>query len=224
MKRSARNRSSVAMVAVGSLLTASCVPIETTVAPEVSIQQNVQVPETIRVTVGPRRLIEDISKRILHLDATIEFADPLDVRDTMFPDGGWFLSELMLSTRCTRVHSELGIDFVVLLGTLEYQDNIQGHYMPGAFGAMSGPESSSFGAYILDMARNRLACTIEADARGEQKLGMIGFYGYFVDPQTEEAVLDGVANAIVNTVGEESGNNAVRIAVLAAEARSIVRR
>jgi hypothetical protein len=42
----------------------------------------------IYITVGPRELIDNVSKRIVKQNPNIEIVDPLTFRDTAFPAGG----------------------------------------------------------------------------------------------------------------------------------------
>jgi hypothetical protein len=201
-----------------ALLLAGCVVVPYPVKPEITRVDDVEIIDPVYVTIGPRRLIDAVSESIVKNNADIELADPLSVRDTAFPDGGWSLQELLQSGRCKAVAEQLDIQYLVLLAPAKLERGKgKGVFIPLAFGAMKASEKSTLSAVILDLARGSLLCQVQAEASGHERLLYYVIYIVAADPRTEAAVIEGLGKTIAETLASHRPGERLRIAVLAAE-------
>ena len=100
-----------------SMLQGCAIIIPTPVRPEVQRIDDVVLNEDIYVTIGPRTLLKNVSDQIEKDRQNIIVEDPLLFRDTAFPEGGWLLKEFLDSQRCGEVVSQLGVEYLVLVGS-----------------------------------------------------------------------------------------------------------
>ena len=75
-------------LALVSLSLAGCIIVPYPVSSEDARVDEVQIAGEVYVTVGPRKLLEEVSKKITEHNHNIEIVDPLEFRDTAFPVGG----------------------------------------------------------------------------------------------------------------------------------------
>jgi hypothetical protein len=99
-----------------SLSAASCIPVPYPVTPEVAISEKPVLANDILLSVGPRELLESISREIKASHENIEIIDGELFRDTAFPEGGWRLGQLLEPSTCNRVQQQLNIDYLVIVG------------------------------------------------------------------------------------------------------------
>jgi len=201
----------------------ACAVLPYPVTPEIARTAEVDLPETVYVTVGPRRLLARMSEAIRKETPRIEIVDALEVRDAAFPDGGWSLQELLGSGRCGALAERLGVRYLVLLGPLQTRlGEEKGFFIPLALGAQSQTEDRSIGSLIVDLQRSELVCRLTASASGTQRVFHYVVILVGTLPRTEAAVIDGMAKAIASELGSLVPEGPLRIAVLAAEAGGAV--
>lgn len=204
--------------AVAGALCAGCAVLPYPVTPETVRTEDVELGERAYVTVGPRRLLARMSEAVIQRDARIELVDPLAFRDAAFPEGGWSLRELLRSERCGRLAETLGIRYLVLLGPVEAKyGEEKGFFMPLVLGAQSQSEDRSLGALVVDLARGDVACRLTATASGTQRVVHYVIILVGTLPRTEEAVVEGMADAIAKELAARSSPGPIRAALLALE-------
>jgi len=179
---------------------------------------NVRLADDVRVSAGPRVLLEKLAKRIEKAIPEVTVVDPIFFRDAVFPDGGWWLEELMETERCERISQELGIRFLVLVGAGFYQVRADmGFVLPG-LGAMTSRETAVLSAVVIDLEKNAPVCRLRSESEGtDLYLNFYIFVGMgagLVIPSVER----GVANALTEVLLESTGGAPARVALMGAEA------
>lgn len=201
-----------------ALLLAGCVVVPYPVTPEIRRIDDVEIIDPVLVTIGPRRLIDAVSESIVKHHADVELVDPLLVRDTAFPDGGWSLQELLQSGRCKAVAEQLDVQYLVLVAPAKLERGEEkGVFIPLAFGAMKASEKSTLSSVIVDLGNGSLLCQVQAEASGHERLLYYVIYIVAADPRTEAAVIEGLGKTIAETLASHRPGERLRIAVLAAE-------
>jgi len=216
----ARLTKSLALIFILAAGMSSCIVIPYEPGAEVSSSDKGHMPlGEMMVTVGPRELLEEISEEIAKADAQIEITDPVVFRDAAFPDGDWRISRLLEKGNCRRVSSELGVEYLVLIGEII---KIQGEDVGGVviyigfYGAGYGEEEVRLSATIIDLKSERHLYDVSSAARGVS--GGVGlFYGLFIIPMTESGAIEGLGREIAKTIRNNSARENIKVAVLALE-------
>jgi hypothetical protein len=207
------------VAAVMLLPIAGCVVVPYPVSNETVQTDGVDTAGQVYVTVGPRELIDDVSRRIVKLNPNIELVDPLTFRDTAFPEGGWSLQELLESDRCTQVAEQLDMQYLVLLTPAVVETGEEeGFFFPLLIGAMAVSEDSTLNALIIDLRDRSVVSQLSASSSGRGRMLYYVIIIVAADPMTESAVIRGLSESIAETLAVESHFGSLRIAVLAAEA------
>lgn len=202
---------------------AGCVIVPYPVSHETVRTDVVEITSQIYVTVGPRELIDDVSKRIVKHNPNIELVDPLIFRDTAFPSGNWSLKDLLEPDARTRVVEQLDMQYLVLLTPMLVEEGEEeGFLIPLAIGAMAFPENSTLSAIIIDLRSGSVVCQLNSNSSGHGRLLYYVIYIVAADPMTESAVIRGLSESIAETLATESHSGSLRIAVLAAETQEII--
>jgi hypothetical protein len=180
--------------------------------------ETARVDEGVMVSLGPRELLERLSKEIVSNNKKIEVVDGLLFRDTAFPEGDWTLERLLAPEVRSRVGDVLRVDYLVLLGTPESTSGEEeGFFIPMAVGALSVEGSTKISASIIDLKTGKLVTQIDSVASGK---GHILYYVIIVvgnEPQTVTGAIDGLAKEIGDEIGRIRRYEKVRIAVMAIE-------
>ena len=145
-----------------------CIVIPQSVDATVEAHEEVRLNEDILVSVGPRRLLDNIAQNISKLDRGITIVDSLAFRDTAFPEGGWRLSDLIEpAERRLSVAAALDVGYLVLLGpaSLEEMSDEKGG-MVWPLGAVSGKETSTLSAVVIDLSSGRALSQLAVSASG----------------------------------------------------------
>jgi hypothetical protein len=187
-------------------------------AVEVERSQPVRIAKGAVISLGPRRLLEEISAEIEKKYQDIEIVDGLLFRDTAFPKGGWNLETLLQPNVSTTVSEQLDADYLVLVGQLELgQGEEEGFFFPMLVGAMSIEGFSTISAVILDLRTGKLVSKIDCEARGTS---YIFHYVIFIagnEPLLGSGATKGLAGEIGALITELSPTGKRRVAVLALE-------
>lgn len=180
--------------------------------------QDVTIDDDDKVSMAPRRLLEEVTKEIKNTYANIELVDGLLFRDTAFPEGGWRLKELLVPEVRRRVNEQLNLDYLALVGTIETSQNEEKGFMfPMLLGAMSAEGASTITAIIIDLRTGELVSKIVSEARGTTHI-----YHYVIivagnEPQTDSGAVEGLANEIGKVITELAKSGKTRLTVLALE-------
>lgn len=214
-KRRIRVRDLIGVVML--LHIAGCVIVPHPASHEVERADQIEGADLITITVGPRELIDEVSRRIVKHSPDIEIVDPLTFRDTAFPDGGWSLKELLDTKRCTEVAEQLDVQYLVLLSEAQVETGDEKGFLIPFLGAMAASEESTLGALVIDLRHGAMLSQLSATSSG--KGGMLYYVIFMVatDPMTESAVIKGLSESIAKTLENESHEGELRIAVLAGE-------
>ena len=107
----------LAQVLSGTVLLSivGCVVVPYPVSHETTQEKEVEITDEVQVTVGPRKIIEEVSGHVVKHNPNIELVDPLEFRDVAFPSGNWSLQELMKPENRTRVADKFDMQYLVLL-------------------------------------------------------------------------------------------------------------
>lgn len=205
----------------GAVLLSACVIIPYPVEPDIQRLEMAAVGGDVRVTLGPRHLLEDVSERIRKLDRTLSVVDGFEFRDAAWPNGGWWLGDLPYSSSDSAgLH---GVRYLVLLGPGELDEEIggSGTGLPGVAIAGSVELRSRLSALVIDLRSGQPVVLLIADARGHRRgAGVIAVAGWTA-PMTRSAAIDGIAGAIASTIISDaksaSGQQPLRIALMAAQ-------
>jgi len=178
----------------------------------------------IRVSVGPRRFLEEIGERIATEDPRIEVVDSLEFRDTAFPDGGWYLEDL-LGPGAPRLDAGTdGVRYLAVIrdfGTTWSEDN--DHItstlplLPAALGVATYADRMELAAVVVDLRTATPAAFVRVDAEGRGGMAILFWFGVVTLPQTKHGARTGIADAIANVVTRDAAGGSIRIAILAAE-------
>ena len=200
----------------------ACVMVPYEPSADVSLSENKHMPlGDLMVTVGPRELLEKVSKEIEKADARIEITDPIAFRDTAFPSGDWRIARLLEKGNCRRVSRELGVEYLVLVGEVK---EIQGDEVGGIgiwvgfYGAGYSEEEVRLSATVIDLINERHLFDIDSSAQGTFS-GVGLFYGLFIVPMTESGAIEGLGREIAKQIRASSAKENIKIAVLAMEHR-----
>ena len=206
------------VVVLVSLKISGClvVPIPYPVEAETTVVEGVKI--TGYLSVGPRRLIEDIALRIEKFDERIEAVDPIVFRDMAFPDGGWSIAELLKDDNCTSLRKSSGVRFLVLLVVGPPQRDQKEKTVSLGLGATGyATEKSQLSAVLVDFDNSKVVCQIDSTATGRELFFVTWAGGYATNAITEPSVKNALAQAIATRLRYEAGESVVKVAILAAE-------
>ena len=196
---------------------AGCVVVPYPVSNETARVDEVEITDQIHVTVGPRELIENVSRRIVKHNPNIELVDPLTFRDAAFPSGSWSLQELLKPENRTRVAEQLDMQYLVLLTSALVEAGEEEGFLIPFLGAMAVPEDSTLSALIIDLRHGSVVSQLSAKSSGKVRMLYYVIIMVAADPMTESAVISGLSESIAETLAAESHSGRLRIAILAAE-------
>jgi hypothetical protein len=216
--RIANLRIQLLVVVLASLNIPGClvVPVPFPVEAETTVVEGAKV--TGYLSVGPRRLIEDIALRIETFDDRIEAVDPIVFRDMAFPDGGWSIAELLKDDTCTFLRKSSGVRFLVLLVVGPPQRDREEKTISLGLGATGyATEKSQLSAVLVDFDNGKIVCQIDSTATGRELFFVTWAGGYATNAITEPSVKSALAQAIATRLLYDAGESVVKVAVLAAE-------
>jgi hypothetical protein len=201
----------------------SCVLIPYPTRPDVARSEAVTIAdEDTLVTLGPRKLLEKVTKEIQEANPAIDVVDGLTFRDVAFPEGNWNLARLLEAESCERVRKQLGVDYLVLVGPMSYvEGEPKGHFdlWVGGFGAAQVDIESRLAAVIVDLKTRESVSQVTAEAHGKQTAA--GFFYFVVTiPMTDSAAIRGLGSGVAWIITERTASESVRIAVMAGEPAS----
>jgi hypothetical protein len=201
-----------------SLSAASCIPVPYPVTPEVAISEKPVLANDILLSVGPRELLESISREIKASHENIEIIDGELFRDTAFPEGGWRLGQLLEPSTCNRVQQQLNIDYLVIVGPekLILSDD-KFFYIPFLIGAGSEDKVSRISSVILDMKTGEMVCQISSEAHGTERAAIYIVIVAGTIALTSSSAIKGLAREVGRVINNLSKSEKIRIAVIAAE-------
>jgi len=219
MRLMKKRRLRLAQLLSGMLLLpiTGCVVVPYPVSHETALVDEFEINDQVHVTVGPRELIEEVSKHIVKHNPNIELVDPLLFRDTAFPSGNWSLQELMKPENRTRVAEQLDMQYLVLLTTVLVETGEEEGFLIPFLGAMAVPEDSTLSALIIDLRQGSIVTQLSATSSGKGRMLYYVIIIVAADPMTESAVISGLSESIAETLAAESHSGRLRIAILAAE-------
>lgn len=210
---------SLAGVPVLAILLCSCIAPHS-VEPKIQVFEQVKLAGDVRVTVGPRAILDNLGGRIGKFDRNIVVMDGLAFRDAAFPDGGWYLSSLIQAPeRRSSIRQSLGVDYLVLIGParLEEITDEKGDFHVLVPSGVSGTKTSTLSAVVIDLITGQEVTWIVVEASGTYRVGSYLIYIAGTDPATDSAAYRGLSEAVASTVRQHHGAGRTGIAVLAAE-------
>jgi len=213
----------IIIIIILSVAISSCVVVPYEPSPEVSISGSSDSPtREIVVSASPRELLEQLSEVITEAEMRIEIVDPITFIEVAFPSWDKGLLRLFEDGNSQRISyaprlsSELGVDYLVLIGDMEEETlsevGAMGWFIV-FFGVVSGEIETRLSAIIIDIKNERLLHDVTSSARGSY--GAIG-YAYLVGtgPDTESSAIKGLGHKIADIISNDSANEIIRIAVL----------
>jgi hypothetical protein len=195
------------------------ISIPTSVTPTITKnRQPISISDDLLVTLGPRRLLEEISQEITNRSKDIEVVDALVYRDTVFPDGGWKLKQLLTPENCQRVYNLLQVDYLVLIGRINTETGEEeGFFIPLVVGAMSAERTVKLSATIYDLKSSEFSCEVYSEAQGKERVFSYVILVAGKTPQILTAAVDGLAEGVVDEINMQKHNSKTRIVVMAVE-------
>jgi hypothetical protein len=219
MKKNIADIRTILIAFVSTLFIMSCgAAVPSKAIPKVTRIEKVVLPENTMVTLGPRRLLSEISHEIEESGANIEVIDGLLFRDTAFPNGGWTLQELLNPKTCSEVNRQLNVNYLVLVGSSKVtSEEEEGFMIPLLVGAMSVESASTLSAVIFDLGSGDQICQITSEARGKERVFAYVIFVVGSVPQIKTASIEGLANEVISVITELGAQETKRIAIMAAE-------
>jgi len=209
----------ILMAVVFVLSIISCgVGVPTKAEIKVVRSQDVTIGKGAKVSIAPRRLLEEITREIESTYKNIEIVDALLFRDAVFPEGGWKLEDLLVPGTGRRVSEELNVDYLALVGATEAsQEEADGFSIMTVLSAMSVDGMSTISAVIMDLNTGELVSKIVCEARGTTHIFHYVIFVVGNEPQTDSGAIQGLAKEIGKVITGLSPSGKVRLAVLALE-------
>ncbi len=208
-----------ASVSLLALLIGGCLlPVPLPVRSDVTRIDEVRLSDDVLVSAGPRLLLERLSRRLEKSQPGLTVVDPIAFRDSAFPDGGWRLEELLEPEQRERVGDGLGVRFLVLIGAgvTQVRDEM-GIFLPG-LAATAMRETTVLAAVVFDLDTGLPVCRLRSKAESIGVTLACYIFAVIIDPSTGSSSVEGLADAIAETLAEEAGDTPHRIALMAAEA------
>jgi hypothetical protein len=176
--------------------------------------------EQVILSIGPREMLEETRASLRRRDGELEIVDSLAFRNSIFPEGGWQLSQLLDPAVKPRLAAS-GADYLVVVGPVRVAaDEGHGLFLEvpgfGFYGAASGSTQGSALVLIVDLARGEVLDAVETRARGTD-VAVGFFYGLIVHATTETSVRRACLDSVVETVRAARPKGVVRLALMAAE-------
>jgi hypothetical protein len=205
---------------IAAVMATGCVVVPYRPSADVAMATDIALdPADLIVTAGPRKLLQDIGKRLTRHDPAVTVVGPAAFADVAFLDEDVRLARLLAPDACSRVREQLGVQYVVLLGEVEEQTLEERGFMAvymGFFGLAQSKERTALAATIIDLEARRPLSNVRSDAEGSST-GVGLFYGLFIVPMTESSAKAGLVRGVVASMRQDAGKGPLKIAVMAAE-------
>lgn len=186
--------------------------------PEITRQDNMPLADNTLVTVGPRRLLELLANQMAAADPGMQPVDPLQFRDTAFPEGGWRLRELLEPDQRARIVQTLQVDYLILVSPLVYKvGDENGFFIPLVAGAQSAAHKSSVSATLYDLKSGAALCRIDSTATAQERVFSYVILFTGTTPHVVKPALDALVKTLVQTIQAAAPYHRTRMAILAAE-------
>jgi hypothetical protein len=205
--------------AAGFALLAGCVVVPYTPKAEVTpVPAGLDDAEHTWVTVGPRRVLEDIGREVGKLDPQIQLVDGVALRDALFPNGGWTLAALLQEDNRPNLTAS-GADYLAVIGPSKSgkMDSTGAFAFYLVFlGAQKTTQHVSMSVLLVDLQAGRAleSAEIKADGTGTA----VGYvYAIIVTPEMDRSLQQGAAGGIVHAVRKVRPNGGVRVGLMARE-------
>jgi hypothetical protein len=210
-------RSSLLLALLLLFLPSACVMVPYTPSAESTrALYTIEAEENLIVTLGPRKLLDSVSKALKKEASAIELVDRLEFRDRAWPDGGWTLHQLLEG----RGPGGLPADSLVLVGRIHRTTKKWGEmgiYL-GFFGLMKDDETAELSALVIDLRTMQPVTVVTTTTKGSD-FGVGLFYGLFIIADMEKSVLRGLSRDIALVLTEIGAGKPLRVAVMAAESQ-----
>lgn len=190
----------------------------TDATPEVMHSDKVVIEDNSVLSLADRRMIEYLSKTIRQKQNNIEVVDGLSFRDTVFPEGGWELQDLLAHGEESNLSEETNVDYLIVISpyTEVEQKGVFVFGAPFMIGYHSGTERFSVSAKLIDMESLDVIDQIISKGEGE---GMwAGFFWWVVyGEKVVQPALDTLADEIVQVVTKLKKSEKSRIVIMSLE-------
>jgi hypothetical protein len=202
-----------ASLSAAILLLASCIPIPYKPSATAGADASLAMSGNHIVSALPDPMTVALAKKIEARDATMKVVSLGEIAEVAFPDGDSTVEQLTDPERRTRLCSEAGLAYFVLVGELTSRElSKHGGFVP-FLGAGTSTEATGLSAGIVDLERGQLLTGVSAVAKGRASGVVYGFYGIILTPMSETSVRDAVAAATVDAIRSAAGPGPVRIAI-----------
>jgi hypothetical protein len=173
-------------------------------------------PERVRLSVGPRNFLDKMAEDVLKQDKRLQQVDGQTFIDAASPEQELTL-ERLLDPATHPLIEPLQIDYLVVLRKPE--DETLGHV--GGFipflGIGGSKQSTTAWAAVIDLRQQRLVEQLQSKSIGKSGGVLYGFYGVFVEGDTQSGAKHGVARRVAETIANERPTGPVRVVFLANE-------
>lgn len=204
-------------------MTGCALEVSTKAQTETHYEDRAELSKDILVTLGKRRLLDVVSKKIMDSHADIDVIDGLLFRDTAFPEGGWRLEQLLVEQTRDRLRQNLGVDYLVLIGPLELKwEKSNDAFIPIIVGTFGNEGKAGISAVILDVQLGNLIKKIDTIAKGKSQTVYYYFFMAHYNPEFELSSVERLTEGIAQTLTTLKPSGQIRIAVMAAEPGLIV--
>jgi len=175
-------------------------------------------PGQLRLSVGPREFLADMTKAVSKADRRVQPADGQAFIDTASPAGELTLAGL-LDPATRDLIAPLQLDYVVLLAepTSKVIDDKGGYvFYLGFFGLGKTRGSTTYWAAVLDARQLQMIEQLNSESVGTDA-GIGLFYGLFVVSDTSGSARKDVVRHIVETIATARPTGPVRVVFIAVE-------
>jgi hypothetical protein len=202
-----------------ALLVAGCVIIPYRPGAETRHDQAaIANPGQLRLSVGPREFLEDMTEAVSKQDRRVEPVDGQTFIDTASPAGELTLARLLDPTTRDLI-APLQLDYVVLLAepASKIIDDKGGYvFYLGFFGLGKTRESTTYWAAVFDARQLQMIEQLNSESVGTDA-GIGLFYGLFVVSDTSGSARKDVVRHIVETIATARPTGPVRVVFTAVE-------
>ena len=175
-------------------------------------------PERLRLTIGPRTLLEDLAKDVSKKNKRIESADAQSFIDAASPDAELTLARLLEPTARARIEP-LGLDYLVVVGEPKevnlYKKGGMAFYI-GFLGLAISKDKATIQATIFDLHKLQLLEKMTSTSTGTSASAG-AFYALFIVSDPKGAARKDLIAQLAMTLSKEHPEGPVRVVFLAAE-------
>ena len=207
------------LIAFGVSMLCACVMVPYTPDTDITrLKGKVPDPSAVKLTIGPRLLLEEMGEKLVSRDKRIQIVPGLEFRDTVFPAGNWTLSTLLAPETRERIKATQ-TDYLVAFGPMQYEEDESDNLMYMGFGFWGIADiegQADISTVVVDLKKACVVNLLLADCEASLR-GVGWFFGVFIVPRHEHSIEEELADELVRILKVARPEGAIRIVLMAAE-------